>query len=73
MPSESPSQFSDLSQYIDLTIFPIVFASQLFVFIKRRFRLDVSAIITLVLYLLVMLIRFIRCFIQKANNRLNPI
>lgn len=65
--------FSDVTQYTDMIIFPIVLASQLFVFIRRKFKLDVAAIITLLLYLFVMFIRFIRCFTKSGDNRFSPI
>jgi len=51
-----------------LSLFSIVQAS---VVVLRRFKLDLAALITMTLYLVVMLVRFIRCFITW--KRTDPI
>jgi hypothetical protein len=63
----------EISKVTDITIFVIVLITQAALFGVRRFKLDIAAIITLLLYLVVMLIRFLRCFIHLEDGRLNPI
>lgn len=60
------------SWYTDILIFLFVLTAQTTVFILRRFKLDLAAIVTLLLYLSVMFIRFLRCIIS-SDNRVSPV
>ena len=63
----------EISKITDITIFVIVVSIQTSLFAVRRFKLDIAATVTLLLYLIVILIRFLRCFINFEDGRLNPI
>ena len=53
----------DITYYTSILIFIVVLLAQGFVLSTRRLKLDPSALITLLFYFTVMLVRFLRCFI----------
>jgi hypothetical protein len=54
----------DVTFYVSILIFVSVSLVESYVLLMRRLRLDPSALITLSLYFIVMLIRFIRSMVQ---------
>ena len=62
---------SSITFYTSIIIFFVVSMSEGFVISARKLKLDPSALITLSLYFIVMLIRFLRCFI--SNNTDTPL
>ena len=64
--------YEKASNYIDIGIFVIVFIAQASVFIIRKFKLDFASILTLLLYLIVIFIRFLRALIS-GDNRLGAV
>lgn len=70
---EEQESIEQASKIIDITTFAIVVLVQGTLFGVRRFKLDIAAIVTLLSYLVVMLIRFLRTFINFEDGRTNPI
>lgn len=58
----------DISFYSSILIFLGVTLAEGYVLQARRFKLDTSALITLSLYFIVMLIRFIRCLANHNHE-----
>ena len=53
---------------MNILVFVVVSAVEFFVVSKRKFKMDASALITMSLYFVVMLVRFLRCFVAKNGN-----
>jgi hypothetical protein len=65
----SENQYDYYSYYQDIVVFSVVLAVQLSVFGIRRFKIDTSAIITLLSYLVVIFFRFLRALLSgKARQ-----
>ena len=62
---------STITFYANIVIFVGVSLAEFYVLSTRKLKLDPSALITLSLYFIVMLIRFLRCFI--SNNTDTPL
>lgn len=60
----SENQYDYYSYYQDMVVFSVVLAVQLSVFGIRRFKIDISAIITLLSYLVVIFFRFLRALLS---------
>ena len=55
-------QIKQINVYSDLTILAILIISQSYLFIRLKFKVDKAGIITLLLYLVIAIIRFINDF-----------
>jgi hypothetical protein len=58
----------EITFFISIFVFITVSAIEFFVVSKRKFKMDASALITMSLYFIVMLLRFLRCFVSKNGN-----
>jgi len=54
--------------FTSIAVFVMVSAIEFYVVSKRKFKMDASALITMSLYFVVMLVRFLRCFVSSNGN-----
>ncbi len=58
----------NITFYMNILVFVLVSAVEFFVVSKRKFKMDASALITMSLYFVVMLVRFLRTFVSKGSG-----
>ncbi len=67
-PSNGIKTVGVITFYTSILVFIAVSAVEFYVVSKRKFKMDASALITMSLYFIVMLVRFLRCFVSKNGN-----
>jgi hypothetical protein len=63
-----PSEIDHIAKYTDCFILFCLFPVELWVFIRLRFKVDKSGILTLVLHLIVSIIRILRSYLDKLQG-----